>query len=414
MKKVIFRFGIVYTALLFIFSFLLILVNFIPSSAIRDNVIESAQILQKEGMYPQYNGYRLSRLDNFTDAIMLNIAVSVESEHPINSAMSNYYYDDIKDIDIERAILTERTAKNDVLGLEKSRYGRYWQGYQVTLRPILCFLNINGIRILNYILLSLLVIVNLFLIWTKIGKFESILFFISLLIVFFPVVPSSMQYSTCFYLMLIGMAAVLIFPQLTQNTTRVLVTFFCFGAFTTYMDFLTTPQLTLGMPLVVAFLANRPKNPWKWVILACIAWILGYGLLWVSKWGIGTLLTGYNFFNDATTQVGLRTSHEYKLMELTIPRMLQYLISDNEWYLSRRHLYFVAIVILIYLFLQKGFKAQKKYGWLFLIALIVPTWFLVIRQHSIEHRWFTMRSFLISLYAGILWVYYTIQKQTNQ
>ena len=76
-----------------LFSVLIISVHWIPFSSIRNNVIESAKTLQDEGMFPQYKDYRFTRLDNYTDALMLNIAISAEEDNPVESSMMNYYYD---------------------------------------------------------------------------------------------------------------------------------------------------------------------------------------------------------------------------------------------------------------------------------------------------------------------------------
>jgi hypothetical protein len=43
----------------------------LPVSAIKENVAESAYVIQNEGTYPKVTKYATSQLDNFTDSIML-------------------------------------------------------------------------------------------------------------------------------------------------------------------------------------------------------------------------------------------------------------------------------------------------------------------------------------------------------
>lgn len=52
-------------------------------------------------------------------------------------------------------------------------------------------------------------------------------------------------------------------PILTKSDANILGTFFIIGGITSYLDFLTTPQLTLGLPLIVYMLTKHPKDTWK-------------------------------------------------------------------------------------------------------------------------------------------------------
>lgn len=104
-------------------------------------------------------------------------------------------------------------------------YGRYWQGHQVLLRPILIFMNYAGIRILNYILLTSLVVWCFMLMCKKISRSVAVLFLISLVLINFPIVPYSMQFSMCFYILLLAMIALLRIPTLTASLHSTICTF---------------------------------------------------------------------------------------------------------------------------------------------------------------------------------------------
>ena len=407
MKKNIYSLLLTYLILLLTFTLLMLGTYTLPSSLITDNVIASAQQLQHEGQAAHLINSRLGRLDNYTDALMLNLAISSDTKHPLRSAMLNPYYDN-DDEDVAKSVNTERVAHGQTNGLEKRFYGRYWQGYLVTLKPMLILFSLHGLRIVNCLLMLLLSLATLWLIWQKIGKIEALLFLLSLLLVYFPVVPFSLQYSTCFYLMFLSMLAVMLYPGLTSTSRSLSLTFFLIGGITSFFDFLTTPQLTLGMPLLVCLLIQR-KQEMRTIIIASIAWGIGYALLWASKWVIGYGLTGFNLLADAAEQIGVRTSQQYYGIELTIPTMLQFIIFGEERPLGWKIPALILALSIAYIFLQKGLKVQRQYLWLLLIAMIVPVWFLLMRQHSIMHLWFTLRAFLVTIYSLLLWLFYTLR-----
>lgn len=151
------------------------------------------------------------------------------------------------------------------------------------------------------------------------------------------------------------------------------------------------------------------------VIAISIAWALGYGLLWASKWMIGYLLTGNNILADAMQSAELRTSNQYKGMEMTIPNILNFIWINIKAKGLLPLLYAGIIGILlclgIYLKILKSKQTFKEYSWLLLIALIVPIWFLVLRNHSIQHGWFTWRAGLLSLFSLLLFIYYTTDRK---
>lgn len=407
MKKTILPLLLTYLLLLLTFTLLMLGTYSLPSSLIIDNVILSAQQLQHEGQGAHLIDSRLGRLDNYTDALMLNLAISGDAQHPLRSAMLNPYYDN-DDEGVAKSVYTERIALGQTEGLEQRYYGRYWQGYLVTLKPMLILFSIHGLRIVNVLLMLLLCLATLWCIWQTIGKVEALLFLLSLLLVYFPVVPFSLQYSTCFYLMFLSMLAVMCYPKLTASSRTLVLTFFVIGAITSFFDFLTTPQLTLGMPLIVCLLAQR-KHEVQNIILASIAWGIGYALLWASKWLIGYGLTGFDLLADAAEQIGIRTSQQYYGIELSLPKMLQFILFGEERPLGWKIPALLLALVIAYLFLQKGRKVQRQWVWLLLIALIVPIWFLLMRQHSIMHLWFTLRAFLVTIYSLLLWLFYTLR-----
>ena len=127
---------------------------------------------------------------------------------------------------------------------------------------------------------------------------------------------------------------------------------------------------------------------------------------------MGYILTGNNILADAMQSAELRTSNSYKGMEMTIPNIIKF-IWDTINAMGLTYLLYLCLAIIIafivlYCKVLKSKTVFKEYSWLLLVAMIVPVWFLVLRNHSIQHGWFTWRAGLLSIISVILFIVYTI------
>lgn len=382
-----------YITMLLLFIVLIIGTYCIPNAWVEEHIVTSEQTIQQEGLYPRL-GNTFFMMDNYTDGLMLNLAASADNDNPVQSSMNNPYYI-IADGGGNIADAGELVAQNKFQNLEKNYYGRYWQGYLVLLRPLLILMDYSGIRILNYLLLTLLVISCYSLLKKRISKKVAVLFVISLMLINFPLVPYSMQFSTCFYIALTAMVVLLKSDILTDSFGNTACSFFIIGGVTAYLDFLTTPQLTLGLPLLVCMMMKNDSNKWKKVIQLSIFWALGYGGIWTSKWLAGSILTGRNFYTEALAQIQYRTIGEFG--EENLVGIYKY------WFLFL-FLFLFLLVLLLYWKIGKSKTVFKHYSYLLLISMITPVWYFMIRNHSIEHFWFTWRALLLSLYGYLLFV----------
>lgn len=43
----------------------------LPGGAVRGNIVRSVPLLQQEGLYPEFFGFKLFQMDNYTDTVML-------------------------------------------------------------------------------------------------------------------------------------------------------------------------------------------------------------------------------------------------------------------------------------------------------------------------------------------------------
>lgn len=74
------------------------------------------------------------------------------------------------------------------------------------------------------------------------------------------------------------------------------------GAMTSYLDLLTFPLISLGIPLVLWLTLNDSQSIWKnicRIFLLSLSWAIGYVGMWVLKWGIGSIIIGENVVQNA-------------------------------------------------------------------------------------------------------------------
>ena len=138
--------------------------------------------------------------------------------------------------------------------------------------------------------------------------------------------------------------------------------------------------------------------------LMFIIWLIGYTSTWVSKWVIGFIIDGSSSLSSIIQQIELRTSDNYKGMHMTILELANF-IGDNL--LRMNFLYPVLVVFLAILIIavdllmnNRNFYYRNR-SYLFIFFLF-PSWFLILRNHTIQHGWFTWRSILPMIIAGIL------------
>lgn len=411
--KVIAKISFVYILSVLVFTSLIILVHYIPADAMRENARAFNERVRQEGVRKDLLGFELFPIGNYTDDIMLNVAMSAGGKHVLRDAMMNDYYvpedyDSLPDY-------TQKVIDGAVASQEKKSYGTYWHGYQLLFRPALVFFNYAQLRVTNYIFQFLLLFMCCYLFVAKISWKVMLAFLCSLFAVAFPLVPLSLNFSICFYIAFISTVCVLRFPKLTEARHSLFCLFFLIGGLTSFFDFLTLPQLTLGFPLLSYLLMKNPRSAWKDVILLSLLWALGYGLIWATKWIMVYLLLGENVLSDAMESVATRFGQDCHGEEMTLSH-----IGARIWNaLEKRHLFvhvsclllFLLLAIVAYARAMADRSSLRKYAYLLLIASIVPVWYMALRNHSIIHFRFVWRALVLTIFSLSLFVCYTIKPE---
>lgn len=396
-----------------VFFVLSLLASTIPSGNIKQNVLSSIETIEEEGLKHRIGNIFLFRLDNFTDALMLNIAQGIDAEKPVESAVKDTYY--LKDDRMSILSATKDIAENKFDDVYPTDYARYWHGYLVLLRPLLLFTDYTGIRTINYICFGL-IIIGLYLLMHLNKHHRTLLtaFIASLAAINFPMIPLSMQFSTVFYISFITSAVIIRQCNKGQNAKKNLCSIFLItGGVTAFFDLLTVPLVTLCLPLTLfLYTSDTPtRSKYRQLLSSAAAWAAGYCSVWTSKWLIAAVTTGYDI-TDAISAAIMRTSTEYDDYDMSFYGIFcflkQYPLLLTTSFAAAALL--IAFYIYLYLRSKKAFVANS---WLLVIAAMPFAWCIVLRNHSVIHHWFVWRIFFISIMANLLFLSKIIGKQRH-
>lgn len=371
----------------------------IPADAVRGNLRSSVDMLIEEGMYPlSIPGYTPSKLDNFTDAIMLGNAIVAPEETLLSDALLAHRLDSNYPAEALRDYLAGETDAKTV------SYSNYWHGYIVMLKPLLCVLSYSSIRILLMaVQIALVVLTAVLLEKRKLGRYAIALaaMYISLCPV---AVMSSLTYSSM-YLVGMGASALMLAGHERLKRIGYGYVFLVLGAITSYVDFLTYPVFTLGVPLTIYVLLEREeeKNILVRAFMLCVLWGIGYGVMWASKWVLVALLTDVNGLKEALAQILLRT--DQRLDNVGEVAFWAGLESGLEMILNPLNALMLAgcAAACVCLVFRRGVAKEKTVPvmTLLLTAMLPVAWMVFACNHTVSHSFYAYRNLAVLIFAGL-------------
>ena len=400
--------------------FLLVLVYCIPTKKMEINLKESAAIFVEEGTYPQkINSYIDSRLDNWTDSLMLLTAVREDSEPAYISAALNSrnLISDKNPCESLIQIYAEKNTDN----LKSVKYGRYWHGYLVFLKPLLLFFDYGEIRYINMFVQMLLFAFAAVLL----SKKERGLYILPLALSWLFLNPLStmlsIQFSIVTSIVFSQIIVMLIFEdKYYKKPFLVVMNFFVLGCIVNYFDLLTYPFVALGIPLAYWFNACELKKRSNIISVFgniakyCVAWVCGYGGMWIGKWLLGSIVTGENILSDAMNQVAVRTDNTVAQEEFSFTELM-----GRLFYASNKLVICFAIFAIVLLVIYGMFKKKIKISLnSFVVCSIIGAmpfvWYAVLGNHSWIHFWFAYRELAIFINALLMLAVGLIQNSTER
>lgn len=388
---------------------------FIPREKIEDNIKSSitplalGQEMKKIGTKNYY-----SYLHIYADEILLNIMYCADTSKPLESVVEAKYYKKTLFPNLKEAIEKESNGNTE--------YMRYWHGSTLIIRPLLMFFNISQIyKIFAGIFIMLIIILCIILI-----KKKSYLLIIAMAIGLFITksifVPFCLEYTWTYLIMFIAIIASIILEKKGNDKINLLM--FIVGIFTCFFDFLSTETITFLVPILFIFtiryqenriesLKKELNNITVWIIL----WLLGYSLMWISKWLIASIVLHINSLDFVISKAMYRingTPNETNSGKMIINALKLNVLTLYP--ISRMKKPIIAAVILIAIII--GCLLLKKKDKKYLLTGLIPICigiipyirYLVIASHSRGHYMFTFRAQLTTIIAVIIAMYIIVDK----
>ncbi|MDT3755041.1 hypothetical protein ROT99_22195 [Citrobacter freundii complex sp. 2023EL-00966] len=364
-----------FLSLIVIYTILMVAVFSLPSSNLNKNIELSKQILNKEGAYYTINNSfpRATQLDNFTD-LQIMLPTMQKNDNALEYSM-------------------------DMKG-----YARYWHGYSVFLRPMLSLFPYEDIRFFYSVLTLVLLCTTFYFITYNSGFFAAISFAISMIFIHIEIFGLSMQFSNIFIITMIFMIIFSSKPkEFWSNPTRLPIYFFLIGSVVNFIDLLTSPVVSLTLPLILSiiYMSNHNTNRQLDYILTSIkcsiSWGIGYASTWIAKWLIASVILSKNVPLDALNQMIFRVAgdQQYPTDRLDMLKLNFLTMFTTEYF----------IYILIGISLLSLFILKRSFGiWLslFMMSVTPYVWYLLLANHSQIHYFFTYRSQVGTLFAMLL------------
>lgn len=383
---------------------LLIIVYTFPSARIFDHIKPYKGYIEKLVSPHLIDSYQISKLDTYAESIMLEEAMISAEDVGMpasKAALNNFYF---QNDPTPRDSITKKINGED---LPLVSYGRYWHGYLVTLKTLLCFITYPQIQWVNMFVQLFL----LMLICVQLGKRGMEIYLFPLSVVFFwiqaPYLSLNLQFSTILFILLFQLNFILALDK--GNKTKNFYDFFFLfsGIFVAFLDFLTYPLVTLGIPLVFWLVIHKPENAWnsvKTIIRFSVYWVVGYGVMWGGKWALDYLFNSHEIIDDVIFQIQTRLGVTNGLTAIS-PLLVFRTVLGRPTKTLPMIIYAGVAVYIIYLQCKIGFditKSKLSSCLSFLLIAAYPfIWMSVMKNHCLEHNYFVYRILAVSWFALI-------------
>lgn len=416
MKNII-KYIFTFILTLLILFVLLVITAQIPKQVIEKNIAKSSEAFRTSQEIEEVIKRRdYTFLHPYADAMLLNIIYCIDTENPVESVMEAKYY-----IENQKLIISNNLNKlveNNAVG--NTQYLRYWHGSMSIIRPLLVFMNLQQIYVLNAIILTILIIVLVIMLLKRKQKKVAIVFIIGLIMCAIFTVPFCLEYTWMFLVMLI---ASIIAIKVESNDKKLNILFMMIGIVSCYLDFLTTEIITLFVPLIILLMIRYKENKItnfkqaiKFVLRLSSFWFVSYVGMWFAKWILASIILHINAFEYVKDNAMLRING--KVLGTTKQSLPFEAIYKNFFALfpiniEKRKIKMIGIpivflIIEMILIRKKNIKKLWLSALLLLIAVVPYVRYFILANHSYRHYFFTFRSQIITVMAFILAVIYSI------
>ena len=384
---------------------MLVAVFCIPQSRIFKGLANSVPVLERDTEEEVIFGYPSSRLDVFSDGAILNATIHTNQEGPFRRAVAcyQYIYRDLSRAEAFIAYFEPREPDGDML------YVRYWHGILVILKPLFLFFNYSDIRMFNQT--GQLILMCLCL--GALAKKKLLRFAPAVLMTYFFLMPFtlplSIQYSPVFYTGFASLTVLVYFYDRLKDKGWILYLFLMTGIITAYMDLLTYPMFTLGIPLAGLLIMRGTAghgifaDDLKEFIFSGISWGAGYAGMWAGKILISIPFYGLSPITDALSSVKKRSvsgaSEEgISYMDALNANLFMY---KNDIFKVLLLLYTAIMAgYIICSLVRKGGRHDIRGAILYVVTGLIPfVWFMVTTEHAQVHSFMTYKNLAVTVFA---------------
>ena len=384
--KTAMRFARTALGLIALFTLLLTLVYCIPAKWVESRQALSIEMVGEESEWAEEgNLYRVisARQDYYTDTVMLERVLAEDEQlSPLGAAMS------------------------------MNGYGRYWHGYMVLLRPLLLLFSLQEIRYILMWAFFLLTGAAVVQIERKLpGGACAFAFLASLVACYIVIIPTSLQYSWVFLVLLTASLLLLLHCDRMDESGAALL-FMAVGMVTNFVDLLTVPLLTLGIPLLLLLELDMHRRGEERVrvllrraVCCTFAWCVGFGLCWIAKWCIGSIVLGENVFSSAQDRasmwLGIDVAEGNWRLATLVNNFITFFLPHG-----RRMLVWLLAPAAAYAVCLARFRHPHWRRALVLLPVCAYPyiWYAVFSYHSFCHTWFTYRTQAMTLMGALLFL----------
>lgn len=415
-RRLILQGLLVWGAVLCILWIFLIATSLIPNEFLKDKFLESAYTIAQTDMFSYHDGSKMNGMaDNYADSIWLNVAWYMGKDTPLMASVDTKYYDGGNGGEKEGlylAIVEEDRKPN-------TDYTRYWHGTAGVIRFLHLFTDVNGIRIIGFLtIIGLAMLIMCLLIHSK-KDILAICFFLSLCMVKVWNVRLSMEYQPTFIIGFLICALYLLYEKKGDRDLILLAV--VSGTSISFFDFLTTETIGIILPLILVIAVRCIDersgdfiNNIKFILNQGIAWITAYGITFLAKWSIASVVTENNKFdlalNVASERIGGINSGTLELHPL-LQKLSAPAANLSVWLGGNKRLSVVHIsmgigfillyAIIVILCLKHGRKEHRDViKVLAILGSIIIVRYFVLNNHSYMHAFFTYRG-MINMFMAL-------------
>jgi len=397
-------------------TLLLLLVFLLPVGSARRHVEASLEEMVESEAERAGNEQRKAVIqykENFTDCLMVQNAIEkVEGRSVLEHAMYVFHKDLLDDTTwaTEDSLVSFLRQGED--GMYLKEYSKYWHGYLVYLKPLLVCMSWRHVE-------TFLLAAQTFLLAAAAGAaFWKKRFGLGggIICAFLFMKPMriwlSLTMSACWSIAMWAALLMVLCYERIEKKNRWEEFFALIGIVTAYLDFLTYPIVTLGVPLCIWLVQSLEKAYGGRVRLcrffwngAC--WAAGYAGMWGLKWVVAEITCHSGTLRNAVWSVIYRTSplDGYRSIFSGVGRTWEAVLAqyDSPLYGIFFGLIALSAIVSVLWCLVRARSAAWGISVICLaaVALLPFVWLVLTQNHTAIHCSFTFRIMGVSVMA--LW-----------